>query len=523
MMRDGVINYSSMVVSGLSGIILIPIYLKYLGAELYGLWLAAVATSSIFSALDFGLLLSVTKVVSSDSERQRDLETAGFVQAAGRVYFFLAVLAAFGIAFGGARLSTNLHLSPHGASLAPTVFGAVAVCFVGERLFTFSTSVLAGLRRFDVLNLFLTGTTFFRVIGTIIVLVIGGSILTVAGFCSLAALGSAVVSVMLVRRLRPDFRVFGGGSTWRSVRPQMSFGINTLLSTLLSKVVWDSAPLLTGFIRGSAAIVPLQVGQRLPLAVSDLNWRVAEVFFPAVGAQQQSGDLGGARALLEFGTRWSIVLTAPMCLILAMLAPEVLTAFVGNPQPESIWILRIMCCAIMVEGLGLGAHNLLLGRGAAGTICLMYAGFSIPMLASSIVLLKTIGVVGPAISLCFVLGLMSLLLLHIGSRRCETSVAAVIVTSTRGIYFPLAVAAVFTLSVARFCHPTGRLSVFATLISASFVYGACLYFCGGRKEERELIRNILRIPYSIARAFYFWLRELWAVPEYTVSQDGDEG
>ena len=43
LMRDGMVNYSGFVTSGLAGIILVPVMLRCLGTESYGLWLVALA------------------------------------------------------------------------------------------------------------------------------------------------------------------------------------------------------------------------------------------------------------------------------------------------------------------------------------------------------------------------------------------------------------------------------------------------------------------------------------------------
>ena len=61
LMRDGVVNYSGYVASGVAGIILVPVLLRVLGSESYGLWLAALAVSGMFGGVDFGSIGASTR------------------------------------------------------------------------------------------------------------------------------------------------------------------------------------------------------------------------------------------------------------------------------------------------------------------------------------------------------------------------------------------------------------------------------------------------------------------------------
>src|SRR5450432_598719 len=110
LMRDGVVNYSGFVTNGLVGIILVPVMLRCLGPESYGLWLAALATHGMLGGFDFGLHWSITREVSAAPSAPSE-ETVGFVRAAGNVYLLLGITGAVLIATLGLPLSGALHLS----------------------------------------------------------------------------------------------------------------------------------------------------------------------------------------------------------------------------------------------------------------------------------------------------------------------------------------------------------------------------------------------------------------------------
>ena len=63
-MRDGVLNNLSLLASGVIGIALVPIMLKGLGSDSYGIWIAALSIAGTASLFDFGLGMCTTREVA---------------------------------------------------------------------------------------------------------------------------------------------------------------------------------------------------------------------------------------------------------------------------------------------------------------------------------------------------------------------------------------------------------------------------------------------------------------------------
>ncbi len=122
LMRDGLIHYSSVLVSGLVGLVLVPILLAGLGEEPYGLLIAAVALASLLATLDTGLGWSLTRAVASDPGGTCGEETTQLVQTVGRLYVVIGCTGALLVAVLGLPLSAALHLSDASRQVAPFVF-----------------------------------------------------------------------------------------------------------------------------------------------------------------------------------------------------------------------------------------------------------------------------------------------------------------------------------------------------------------------------------------------------------------
>ena len=112
LMRDGIINNASVLISGIIGILLVPLMLKGLGAESYGLWVVATTMAAMLAVLDFGLYWSVTREVSSDLPGETQEDTRRFVETAGNAYALIGLAGALFLGTLGFPMSDILHLEP---------------------------------------------------------------------------------------------------------------------------------------------------------------------------------------------------------------------------------------------------------------------------------------------------------------------------------------------------------------------------------------------------------------------------
>ncbi|HTI73343.1 MAG TPA: hypothetical protein VMF06_25445, partial [Candidatus Limnocylindria bacterium] len=209
LMRDSLINNSILVISAPVGIILVPIMVKGLGAEGYGLWVAASALGSLLW-IDLGIQASTTRVVAADRLANSPDEMPQFVAAAWSANLALGLLVAVLITAFGLALTRGLHLSAGMIGIAPLVFGLAGLTYWGSQLLTFTSAVLNGLRRFDVSNYLAIGTTLAGAAGVIAVLRLGGSLLAVMVWQVLIIWCSLLVAIHVVHGLEPRLQLGRG-------------------------------------------------------------------------------------------------------------------------------------------------------------------------------------------------------------------------------------------------------------------------------------------------------------------------
>jgi O-antigen/teichoic acid export membrane protein len=504
LMRDAAINNLSMIVSAIVGILLVPAMLKALGQDTYGLWIIATSISGILAAIDFGLYRSISRVVAVDPEG-KDKESADFVKSASNVYSLIG-LGGWIILGGAGWLSGNkLNLPPVDRHTVAIVFWLIGAALFADRVSAFGLGVLAGLRRYDLINITSGVTAITWATGVVIILIKSGSVISIAWYQLSVAVLRSIVILRLIARLSPNFGFRPGFLRVSALRRHLSFAASSMLMTILSSLTWQSATVLIGFIRGSAAAVPFYVGQKLPLAVSGITWSAAEVLFPAVSKNQN--DLIKSRDILRTGSRWIMVLTLPFAVLLFISAPSLLHAWLGNPPPGAIGVMRILAATVLADAIMAAPLYLLWGRGAMRPALITSIAQAVGVVVLISVLVHPLGVTGAAWGMMIPMSAAAAVLFVRASRICAIKTWKLAADIWRGLALPL-VACVLITSSLLFLGNDGRVWVATTLVLGGLSYLVVLLGIGGNSEERLFAGDIYRRVRS-AWAGLLFLRSAW--------------
>jgi O-antigen/teichoic acid export membrane protein len=512
LMRDGVINNAGLVVSGVVSLVLVPFLLKGLGAEAYGLWIAAQVLSGLMGVLDVGLGTSVIREVAATLSTDIREETTRFVAATGNACLVIGLVGALLIMILGVPLSAGMHLSANTRQLAFAAFFLVGLTFAADQLAGFATSILRGLRRFDASNLVSIAGVLLRAAGVIVLLSVGAGLVAVAAWYAVAAATTAVVGLAVASRLGPHFRFRLGYFNWGSLRALIPFSIASEMASGLINAIWSAAPLLIGVVLGSSWVVPYYIGQKFPLAVSGLTWRAGEVLFPAASEHERAKNLPGTRDVLEVGTRWIVVLALPICTVLFIVAPNLLRAWVGEAPPDTVLVLRLTTVAVFANALGEGALYWLWGRGAMKTVLRVVGGMAVLSFGLTLGLLPRVGIVSGAWVLLgtFIFGWSALL--GAASRECGVRMFHVLRAAARGLAIPLVACAVPALGIAYFVPGGGWLVVAGASLVGGSAYAIALYLHGSREEERAIVERPAKLALNLVRSFW---RGWWGASRHT--------
>jgi O-antigen/teichoic acid export membrane protein len=481
LIRDGLINYSGVLATGLVGIAVVPMMLDRLGAQSYGMWVAVVAAVVVIGEFDFGLSAIVTREVAAAPQSEH-ARTARLLASAASAYLFLAVTGGLILGSIGSALDVE----------AAFVFAMGGVLSFAGRLIAFCIALLYGLRRFALANAIVAVGAVVTGAGTIAVLIDGGGLEAVAGWQAAAATMVAAGALVLVAPLWLTGTFGWRRPSWAGLRPHVRFGLSSQLVTVSVNLLSAGAPVVIGLTSGSRPVASYDVGRKFPLALSTISWRSSEAFFPTASREGRTGSLERRRTVLDSVTRWNLWLILPFSVVLLVLAPNLLNVWLDTPPAHATVVLRLLAVAVFVDAFGVGALHVLWAEGRMTSLLIVLAATTIAGLASMAALLWQVGVVGAAIAVVCATGLRSLLLLRVVTRAQQVRLRTLLTSVLRGLAVPVAGCAGSALLLCEAIDPHGWFGVASVGVIAFVAYLVAFSFGGARPEERALLDAVTR-------------------------------
>lgn len=498
--RDGLINATAYAVSAVAGMVLVPVLLSGMSREMYGIWIAALAVQYSAAFLSGGLGRCVAReVASGDTE-----DTRRFVVAASNAYLLIGVTGALVIAAAGVPLASGLHVSANNLKVARLIFSLAGIGFFADQMQSLAMEILTGLRRFFTINAITIASVFCRAVGIIVILRVGGSIVLVALWHVLICLATGGTAYAAALRLAPQFRPRLLRFQWSDIRNQIWFSLVSQITAGCANVVWRSAPFLIGILRGAAAIVPYELGQKFPMSVSSISWQAGDVFFPAASEYHSAQQEEHTRQLLEVGTRGVLLLVLPFCIALWILAPQLLASWVGGRFPESVWILRVTTFAVLADSAAITSVQILWGKGQVEWVMKLAALSAVIGVVTACALIVRIGPLGAAIGVAAGVSVSAAGFILLTTRLCACSIRKVLLPSLKDLAIPALFASGTLLLFTTIHQREGWLFLVFSAALCFVVYALAFYFLSAQQVEKTVARGVIL---GLSRNLYAFYRE----------------
>jgi O-antigen/teichoic acid export membrane protein len=150
----------------------IPIQIRILGSEAYGLIGFVTTVQVILVVFDLGLPTTIVRQVALDAEPDRAFSRS-LVQTCSTIYWLVALIVGSGFALSADWIANHwLHVETLSPILVAQALRLLAVYITFTWPLNIYTSTLAGLQRFEIINLFKIINTSLTQLGGIVILLI---------------------------------------------------------------------------------------------------------------------------------------------------------------------------------------------------------------------------------------------------------------------------------------------------------------------------------------------------------------
>jgi O-antigen/teichoic acid export membrane protein len=348
-------------------LIVLPLTVKTLGDERYGLWATFSVTLSWLALLDLGLGPSLRNALGEsfgkdEKEGARDLVSSAFVFLWG-IAGILAIAWALAFPWIPWRWLFNAHPSVSDTELHGAV--AVVLATVILRLpLSVVGAVYAGYQRGDRAAIWDAVAALSSVIAVACAAALHADLAGLAIALSFPALLVLVLNAyVLFTRERPELRPSISRASLLTLRGTFRQGRHFLLIQVAVIVIFQSDNLIITRILGPVAVTEYSLAFRLFWMGTVLQGLVLNPFWSAYTEAFARHDLTWIRRQLRKTIQVSLLLTLPVAVLMTLAGPQVIHLW-AHPQhlPSrhltaalSVWMLLFVwqnCFAMLLNAIG---------------------------------------------------------------------------------------------------------------------------------------------------------------------------
>jgi O-antigen/teichoic acid export membrane protein len=336
----------------------VPIQIRVLGPEAYGL-IGFVATAQIgLSLLEFGLSMTVIREVASDTSPDK-ANSRALVQTASTVYWIAAALVSLGLIVSAGWLTTSwLTLKTLDPSYAALAIRLLALNLTLTWPVVLYAGALAGIQRFDASNVLRIAYATLSVGGGAVILLAGGGFtLFLIWLVGTSILATTAYWIVSLRLLPTGFMRFGISvpvlrRVWRFSLDMYAISVLTLVLTTTDRLIISKTLSLVelGYINLAYAAVRV-----LGIVAELINGAV----FPALARDHRLGDIGLLKLRYERYSQMIIYLLALPAAVLIFFGRPLL-AWITKPDVAAgaAPVMALMAFGSLLNGSLSPSYNL---------------------------------------------------------------------------------------------------------------------------------------------------------------------
>ncbi len=390
-------GYVRTVIASVTSLVTIPVLVKGLGKQAYGVWVIVDSFAAYREILQLGFAKATPKYVA---EYMALGEPARVRAAVATSFWILAIPGVIALVVGivfAAIFPALFDLSGSLATAAQAVALIVTVNVALSMPCDAFGGVLIGLQRFDTLNWTLIAVLLIQVIGTITAIVAGGGLVVLGFVVVIPNLAGQLWRYLIIRHYVPGLsaapryidraliKPFATLSMWYAV-----VDISTILITKIDTIV-------VGVVLGVSSAAVYAVGAKLAIAASQLVAPVSRVFFPFSSELAARGDAEGLRRTVVTGTRFLLGVALPLAITLSVLASPILDLWVGDGYEAAATVVVLLSGGVVISALNQTGVQMLQGMALAKGPALVFASEAAVNLVLSVVFAHLIGLQGVAL------------------------------------------------------------------------------------------------------------------------------
>jgi O-antigen/teichoic acid export membrane protein len=273
-------NHASALVMAVAGFVLVPIMLRYIGREDYGLWATVGQVLGYLALLDLGVGSAIVRRAaqlreSNDAERVNRMISTG-----------VALYCAFAAVFMICGLAVSILLPkwqaipPERSSIAVTAFVLMVTYTAVSFPLRIGINALVGYQRMALANLLNLAASLLTIVIAVFLLRVGAGLLALPIGTAVAGLCSGIGGMIALRAAIPTLSIRWKHVSSIEAREMFNWSWQIFLNNIAVVVIYQTDNLVVANSLGLGAVTVYTLTSRLPLYAMPLIFALSDSCLP---------------------------------------------------------------------------------------------------------------------------------------------------------------------------------------------------------------------------------------------------
>lgn len=396
--KNTVWMYTGFAFNTLIALLITPYIIRNLGVDAYGVFAIVSVVIGYISLIEFGIGNSLIKFIAEYNVKKDYIQINKIISTAFVLYLVLgAIGCGFILVLTDFFVNSLFHIPANLNDITKFVFIITAITFFYSFVFGVFSNIITGLQRFDIKNKIQIIMRVISAAASILVLWLGYGLSEFVIVTALFGVIGITINIIIAKRLMPEICLIPKYFDIRLIKIIASFSFAIFISNMIGTVMFNIDKLLIGIFLPIEQVTIYTIGATLSLMVFSLSAQIAPSILPAASELDAKNNKNAIKELILRGTKFSVMLSTPLVIILFTLAHPIVKFWMGSDFEMSAYILQILALGFFVNTFTHVLTPTLVGTGNV-KIYAYYAIISIIMnISLSIILLLKIGVLGAAL------------------------------------------------------------------------------------------------------------------------------
>lgn len=400
LVRNVLLNLIGQAAPLLIGVVSIPLIVRWLGTERFGLLSLAWVVLGSFAFFDFGLGRATSKYVAEalgKGEPDRIPQLVWTAVTIQGLFGFIGALVLLPITplFVERILSIPSELVGEATGAFYVLALSVPVILVSSSL----SGVLEGAQRFDLVNAVRIPSIALTFLLPLLGAMWGFQLPGIVALILVSRLVTLSALVVFDLQVFPDLKNFS--ASFALLPHLLAFGGWLTVTNMVSPIFVYLDRFLIGSLMTMSAVAYYTAPYELVMRLLIIPTSIASVLFPASSSLASRGARDELNVIVARSTKYLVTAMVPPTVVFLMFANEILRIWLGHDFAiESAGVFRLLSLAVLLNAIGYIPFALIHGVGRPDVVA-KYLLIELPLYVGvAFVLISRFGINGAALTWC---------------------------------------------------------------------------------------------------------------------------